>query len=376
MSQVDAAIWNHLAGELSPFMRHEFLFSLEQSGSIGNKTGWQSAHLVVLDESEQEYLALMPLYLKGHSWGEYVFDHQWAQAYQQHGMAYYPKWLTAIPFTPCHGNRMIIKPSCNPIEVMQVLLTFIQSASKNHTISSWHCLFPSQVEVECLHELGLSIREQVQFHWFNRNYRCFEDYLSTFSSSKRKMLKRERRRIQEDGIQFVKLAGREVSDEQWQAFYAFYAMTYVKKGSLPYLNLAFFQQIAQTMGENVLLVFAVKKDEYIAAALSFIGQDTLYGRYWGCFEEYSGLHFETCYYQGIDYCIEQGLKRFDSGAQGEHKISRGFEPITTYSAHWIQDENFKTAINHFLVRETESIRHYKMDAASYLPFKNNDSLND
>jgi predicted N-acyltransferase len=190
------------------------------------------------------------------------------------------------------------------------------------------------------------------------------------------MLKRERRRIQEDGIQFVKLMGKDVSDEQWQVFYAFYAMTYVKKGSLPYLNLAFFQQIAETMGENILLVFAVKIGEYIAAALSFIGQDTLYGRYWGCLEEYSGLHFETCYYQGIDYCIEQGLKRFDSGAQGEHKISRGFEPITTYSAHWIQDENFKTAINHFLVRETESIRHYKMDAASYLPFKNNDSLND
>jgi predicted N-acyltransferase len=376
MSQVDAAIWNHLAGELSPFMRHEFLFSLEQSGSIGNKTGWQSAHLVVLDESEQEYLALMPLYLKGHSWGEYVFDHQWAQAYQQHGMAYYPKWLTAIPFTPCHGNRMIIAPSCNPIEVMQVLVTFIQTASQAQNISSWHCLFPSQVEVESLQELGLSIREQVQFHWFNRNYGSFEDYLSTFSSSKRKMLKRERRRIQEDGIQFVKLMGKDVSDEQWQVFYAFYAMTYVKKGSLPYLNLAFFQQIAQTMGENILLVFAVKNGEYIAAALSFIGQDTLYGRYWGCLEEYSGLHFETCYYQGIDYCIEEGLKRFDSGAQGEHKISRGFEPITTYSAHWIQDENFKTAINHFLVRETESIRHYKMDAASYLPFKNNDFLND
>jgi predicted N-acyltransferase len=376
MSQIDAAIWNHLAGELSPFMRHEFLFALEKSGCIGVKTGWQTAHLVVLDEDEKDYLALMPLYLKGHSWGEYVFDHQWAQAYQQHGVDYYPKWLTAIPFTPCHGNRMGISPSCNTMEVMQVLLTFVQTASQAHGISSWHCLFPSLVEVESLQALGLSIREQVQFHWFNRNYGGFDDYLSTFSSSKRKMLKRERRRVQEEGIQFVKLMGREVTELQWQAFYAFYAMTYVKKGSLPYLNLAFFQQIAQTMGENVLLVFAVKNDEYIAAALSFIGQDTLYGRYWGCHEEYSGLHFETCYYQGIDYCIEQGLRRFDSGAQGEHKISRGFEPMTTYSAHWVQDENFKIAIDHFLIREKESIQRYKKDAASYLPFKTNTTFKD
>ena len=376
MSQIDAARWNRLAGELSPFMRHEFLFALEKSGCIGVKTGWQTAHLVVLDEDEKDYLALMPLYLKGHSWGEYVFDHQWAQAYQQHGVDYYPKWLTAVPFTPCHGNRISISPSCNRMEVMQVLLTFVQAASQVHGISSWHCLFPSLVEVESLQALGLSIREQVQFHWFNRNYGGFDDYLSTFSSSKRKMLKRERRRVQEEGVQFMKLMGTDVSELQWQVFYEFYVMTYVKKGSLPYLNLAFFQQIARAMGENILLVFAVKNDEYIAAALSFIGQDTLYGRYWGCLEEYSGLHFETCYYQGIDYCIEQDLKRFDSGAQGEHKISRGFEPMTTYSAHWIQDESFKIAIDHFLIREKESIRRYKMDAASYLPFKTNNTLKD
>jgi predicted N-acyltransferase len=369
MAQVDAQTWNHLAGDLSPFMRHEFLIALEQSGAISDKTGWKSAHLVVLSEDETEYVALMPLYLKGHSFGEYVFDHQWAQAYQQYGVAYYPKWLTAIPFTPCHGQRLLMAPSCNKWVVMQAVLAFIQLASQKQKISSWHCLFPSLIEVESFAQLGLSIRENVQFHWFNRGYGCFDDYLSTFNSSKRKMLKRERRRVQEEGIEFVTLLGAEVSEVQWQVFYEFYAMTYFKKGSMPYLNLAFFRQIAQTMGERIHLVFAVKNNEYVAAALSFIGQDTLYGRYWGCLEAYSGLHFETCYYQGIEYCIREGLMRFDSGAQGEHKISRGFEPTTTYSAHWIQDHYFKTAIDRFLEREKESVQRYKLDAESYLPFK-------
>ncbi len=367
MTQVDCEDLNRLAGVAYPFLRHEFLLALEQSGSVCKQTGWTPAHLLVLDKNE--LVAFMPLYLKSHSWGEYVFDHQWAQAYHQHGLDYYPKWLTAIPLTPCQGARIVIKPAAGPLEIMQLLLSFIKQLSEQRGISSWHCLFPSLPQVEILQSLGLSIREGVQFHWFNRGYRDFADFLKTLSAGKRKMLKRERRRVNEQGVRLLRIAGQDVSDFQWQVFFQFYTMTYLKNGSEPYLNLAFFRQIAATMDEQLLLVIAFKDDKPIAAALSFIGADTLYGRYWGCYEEYNGLHFEACYYQGLDYCIENGLKRFDSGAQGEHKISRGFEPITTYSAHWLKDAGFAQAIETFLAREQKSVQLYKQDAASYLPFK-------
>jgi len=367
MAQVDCTVWNRLAGDAYPFLRHEFLSALEQSGSVSEQTGWEPAHLLVTEADE--LVAFMLLYLKRHSWGEYVFDHQWAQAYQQQGVDYYPKWLTAIPLTPCQGERIVFAEAVNPVEVMQVLLDFIKQLSDKLGISSWHCLFPVEQQAELLRSLGLSIREGVQFHWFNRGYSDFNDFLQTLNAGKRKMLKRERRRVSEQGVRLLRIAGPDVSEVQWRAFFQFYTMTYLKRGSQPYLNPAFFQQIAATIGEQLLLVLAVKDDNYIAAALSFVGADTLYGRYWGCHEEYNSLHFEVCYYQGLDYCIEHGLKRFDSGAQGEHKIARGFEPITTYSAHWIKDARFAKAIDHFLVREQQAIRLYKQDAASYLPFK-------
>jgi predicted N-acyltransferase len=367
MTQVDCVDWNRLCGEAYPFLRHEFLLALEQSGSVSEKTGWTPAHLLVMDENE--LVAFMPLYLKRHSWGEYVFDHQWAQAYQQQGLCYYPKWLTAVPLTPCQGSRIVFKASIDPLEVTQLLLTFIKQISDQRGISSWHCLFPDLQQVELLKSLGLSIREAVQFHWFNHGYRDFNEFLQTLSASKRKMLKRERRRVSEQGVRLLRMAGSDVSDLQWRTFFQFYTMTYLKRGTQPYLNLMFFKQIAATMGEQLLLVLAIKEDNYVGAALSFVGGDTLYGRYWGCYEEYNSLHFEACYYQGLDYCIEHGLKRFDSGAQGEHKISRGFEPITTYSAHWIKDERFAKAIKQFLTREQKAVQLYKKDAASYLPFK-------
>ena len=367
MAQVDAADWNRLAGNAYPFMRHEFLSALEHSGSVCEHTGWSPAHLLVLDGDQ--LVAAMPLYLKSHSWGEYVFDQQWAKAYQQQGLAYYPKWLTAIPLTPCQGSRIVMQATVDPVEVMRLLFNTIKQLSESLGISSWHCLFPEQQQAEQLRALGFSLREGVQFHWFNRGYRDFNDFLLTLNAGKRKMLKRERRRVSEQGISLQRIAGKDVSEKQWQQFFQFYTLTYLKRQSQPYLNLAFFQQIAATMGEQLLLVLAVKDDETIAAALSFIGYDTLYGRYWGCDEDYDSLHFEACYYQGLDYCIEHGLTRFDSGAQGEHKIARGFEPVTTYSAHWIKDARFATAIAHFLVREQQAVQHYKQDAASYLPFK-------
>ncbi len=367
MAQVDVADWNRLAGEAYPFMRHEFLRALEQSGSVCEQSGWIASHLLVLNDDQ--LVAFMPLYLKQHSWGEYVFDQQWAEAYQQQGLDYYPKWLTAIPLTPCQGTRIVIQAAIDPLEVMHTLLNFIKQLSEQHGISSWHCLFPDLQQVEQLRSLGLSIREGVQFHWFNQSYRDFNDFLFTLNASKRKMLKRERRRVSEQGVRLLRITGQDVSELQWQVFFQFYTMTYLKRGSQPYLNLAFFQQIAATMGEQLLLVLAIKDNKTIAAALSFVGSDTLYGRYWGCYEDYNSLHFEACYYQGLDYCIEHGLKRFDSGAQGEHKIARGFEPVTTYSAHWIKDVRFAKAIEHFLVREQKAVQHYKQDTASYLPFK-------
>ena len=298
ISQVSSTDWNNLAGIAYPFLRHEFLLALEESGSVCQKTGWIPAHLLVLDDNK--LVAFMPLYLKEHSWGEYVFDHQWAQAYQQHDLNYYPKWLTAIPFTPCQGARIVFNNAIDTFEITHLLFSFIKNLSIQHNISSWHCLFPYPTTSPLFNTLQLIIREGVQFQWLNKNYQNFDDFLQRLTTSKRKMIKRERRRVTEQGISLRRISGLDVSAVQWQIFYDFYAMTYLKKGSQPYLNLAFFQQIARTMGDQILLVLAYKDDSPIAAALNFIGKDTLYGRYWGCYDEYKSLHFETCYYQGLD----------------------------------------------------------------------------
>jgi uncharacterized protein len=367
MAQIDAADWNRLCGPDYPFLRHEFLSALEQSAVVCPQTGWEAAHLLVFDN--EKLLAALPLYLKTHSWGEYVFDQQWAQAYQHHGLAYYPKLVSAVPFTPCQGQRLLFAPDADQAAICTLFFRFVQQLAERLNVSSWHCLFPEQAQLELLQSLGLSVREGVQFQWFNRNYPTFTDFLQTLSADKRKMIKRERRRVGEQDIDMLRIAGPDVTNAQWQVFFRFYTLTYLKRSSEPYLNLAFFKQIAQTMPEQLLLILAVKDDTYVGAALSFIGTKTLYGRYWGCQAEYNALHFEACYYQGLDYCIEHGLARFDSGAQGEHKISRGFQPVTTYSAHWLRDAGFAKAVAQFVDREKKAIQHYKQDAANYLPFK-------
>jgi hypothetical protein len=367
IAQVDAADWNGLVGDAYPFLRHEFLLALEESLSVCEKTGWLPHHVMVSDE--HGVLAVMPLYLKSHSRGEYVFDYQWAQAYHQTGRDYYPKWLTAVPFTPCQGPRWFIRANVDDKVVLGLFLAAIIEVSEENDISSWHCLFPTPEQTELLREIGFAIREGVQFQWFNKDYKTFDDFLQSFNASKRKMIKRERRKVQEQGIELLQLSGDAVSAEQWAAFFKFYTLTYMKNGNPPYLNLEFFIQVAKTMGDKLLLVFALKDSKYVGAALSVIGDDTLYGRYWGCYEEYNALHFEACYYQGLDYCIAHGLARFDSGAQGEHKIARGFEPVTTYSAHWLKDPEFAAAVQQFLKRERGAIELYKQDAANYLPFK-------
>jgi len=368
IDQVEAGKWNSLINQDYPFLRHEFLSALEQSGAVSANSGWIPQHLVI-EDSNQELLAAMPLYLKLHSRGEYVFDYQWANAYFQAGLEYYPKWLTAIPFTPCHGPRIAHAQVNNPLPIYQRALGIIEETSEGRNLSSWHCLFPDTGQLAYLEQLGLSIREDIQYHWFNNGYRDFTDFLDEFTASKRKMVNRERRKIAEQGIEFIAVFGSAAKDEEWEAFFHFYRLTYLKKGSQAYLNLSFFKTCAATLGAQMLLIFAVKDKRYLGAALSFMGTDTLYGRYWGCQEEYGFLHFETCYYQGIEYCIKNNLTRFDSGAQGEHKISRGFRPISTYSAHWIKNPPFARAIKGYVTREKQQIAQYKKEASEWLPFK-------
>ncbi len=367
IAQVDAQAWNNLLEKSCPFLRHEFLLALEQSGCVATKTGWQPMHLVII--KQKRLVAALPLYLKAHSRGEYVFDAQWANAASHYGLQYYPKWLTAIPFTPCQGSRILMKQGGDSLKYLTLFIEFIKSKSIEDGFSSWHCLFPQAQQLENLQKLGLLVREGVQFHWINKGYSSFDDFLSEFNASKRKMVKRERRMVAEQGIDLIQLSGLDVTEGQWEIFFDFYRMTYLKNGMPPYLNLDFFRKCAAAMGKDMLLVFAKKNNTYVGAALSFIGDTTLYGRYWGCLEEYNALHFEACYYQGLDYCIANGLQYFDSGAQGEHKIGRGFEPVTTYSAHWFNDSPFAQAIQHFLQREKIAINVYKQEAASYLPFK-------
>ena len=369
LAEISALEWNLLAGSGYPFLRHEFLSALELSGSAAAKTGWSARHLLIYDG--EQLLALCPLYLKTHSQGEFVFDQSWANAYHQHGLRYYPKWLTAVPFTPCPAPRIIIKPGVDECQVLSLLLEFIEHHSGAQQSSSWHCLFNSQEQTEQLQGLGLLVREGVQFQWFNHGYRDFEDYCATFNARKRKTILRERRKVAEQGIHFIHLRGIETTEQHWQVFYNFYQMTYFKHRMRPYLNLDFFIRLAATMPEQILLILAIKDQAYIGAALSFVGTDTLYGRYWGCYDEYPNLHFEACYYQGLDFCIEHGLERFDSGAQGEHKIARGFKPITTYSGHWIQNPQFKSAIGQFLHEEQQMLQQYQSQTRELLPFRKN-----
>ncbi len=370
MKDVNANCWNTLVQDNDPFVRHEFLLALELSGSVTADTGWQAQHLLVFEQ--QQIIAAMPLYLKHHSYGEYVFDQQWADAYSQSGMSYYPKWLNAIPFTPCQGQRILIKQGSDNEKVIQSCVEYLKELSNSNNISSLHILFPNSEQTDIFQQ-QIFIRESVQFHWFNNTYRDFTDYLQSFTSRQRKNINKERRKIKQQGINFLQLTGLEITENQWQIFFRFYEMTYLKRGQAAYLNVHFFKQLAETMPEQILLVLAIKDNSYIGAALSFIGQNTLYGRYWGCYEEYKSLHFETCYYQGIEYCIDHQLQQFDSGAQGEHKISRGFKPITTSSAHWIQNPQFSKLIDNFLSREKELIDQYKQHCVKQLPFNKKNS---
>ncbi|GAA0784625.1 GNAT family N-acetyltransferase [Marinobacterium sediminicola] len=364
---IPADRWDTLCDPEYPFLRHAFLKALETSGSVGADTGWQPLHIEVTDQDNS--ILVMPLYIKSHSWGEYVFDWAWADAYERNGMNYYPKLVNAVPFTPASGPRF--GSSLPADEAWALLPQLLNQVMTQIKASSWHCLFPDPNEIQqapdsCLTRLGC------QYHWFNHEYRDFDDFISRFNSRKRKSVKRERRKIQEQGITIERLSGRQIKNRDMQTFYHFYQSTYLKRGRRGYLSAEFFDQLLKVMPERLLLVQACRDNTAIAAALYFIGKNTLFGRYWGCHSEHDSLHFEACYYQGIEYCIEKGIQRFDPGAQGEHKIQRGFEPVRTFSLHHMADPRFERAVEVFLEEERDLMEQQITQLTTWLPFKQPD----
>jgi predicted N-acyltransferase len=372
LADIEATQWDAITGTDYPFLQHQFLYGLEQTGCTTAETGWQPCHLVLHDT--RGTAAVLPLYLKSHSYGEYVFDWSWADAWQRQGFEYYPKLLSAIPFTPATGPRLCLRSDIDNDnareQVWQAVLDAVRQFASARQLSSWHLLFPEEsVAMQLLAE-GIHLRTATQFHWFNRDYCSFDDFLADFTSRKRKNLRRERQRVIEQGLELRTLTGNEIGTREWEQFYRFYQMTYAKRsGHGGYLNRAFFTETAAGMGEQVVMVLAYLEGQAVAGALYFRSRDTLYGRYWGCEREFDCLHFEACYYQGIEYCIRHGLQRFDPGAQGEHKIQRGFRPVRTYSNHWIADPALSDAVGNFTRQELPHTEAYMRDAASLLPFR-------
>lgn len=365
---VSAEEWNGLCGLDYPFLRHEFLAALEITRCCCRDSGWQPHHLL-LEDGDGNLQGCMPLYLKDNSYGEYVFDWSWADAYYRHGLEYYPKLISAIPFTPAMGPRLCLAEGIDRAQTLSRIADALREECTRLGASGWHLLFPEEEDSRLLADMNAKQRLGCQYHWFNHGYDSFDALLASFNSRKRKNIRKERQKVKDAGIRFRQVPGQEISKDEWHQFYQFYQSTYLIRGRSPYLNRAFFLKLADTMPEQILLVLAYLDEECIAGALSFIGSDTLYGRYWGSVEDYQFLHFETCYYQGIDYCIEKGLKRFDSGAQGEHKIQRGFEPVSTWSNHWLRHPQFHAAIESFLEEEERHMEHYMQHAGEYLPFR-------
>lgn len=366
---VDATEWNTLAGTRNPFVRHEFLSGLEVSGSVGAETGWQPRPIVIRAADSNRLLGAVPLYLKHHSYGEYVFDWAWAEAYERAGLAYYPKLVAAVPFTPATGPRLLVAADADRAAVAAGLLDAASKFMHECNASSLHWLYPEDTEVQMLEARGYLRRVGCQFHWSNPGYRDFDDFLSTFTAAKRKKIKRERRCVREAGIDIDILAGDAISSAHWDAFYAFYHDTVRTHGAIAYLTRAFFHGLGASMPGAVMLVCARRDREYVAAALYLRGADTLYGRYWGGHPGIPSLHFETCYYAAIEYCIATGIAHFEAGAQGEHKLARGFAPTPTYSAHVLRHPRFNRAVADFLARERPGVARYISELNEHSPFR-------
>ncbi len=366
ISDIAADDWDRLAGDDFPFLRHAFLAAAEETGCVSDTTGWQPRHLAMFDDGRLR--AAMPLYEKSHSWGEFVFDWAWADAYRRAGLPYYPKLVSAVPFTPAPSKRLLLADD-NDLEAAAALVQGATLLATESGCSSVHILFPLEREVATLEKLGLKLRKDCQFHWRNQGYGNFDDFLETFSARKRKKARRDRRHVAESGIEYRRLAGQDLDDASWAEVYRLISITFMRRGSLPYFDLEFFRSITASQPETVLVIAGFRGERMVAAAVFFRGARALYGRYWGADEYVNALHFETCYYQGIDYCIDEGLELFEPGTQGEHKLSRGFAPQSTWSAHWLAQPEFFAAIGEYLDEEARHIDSYMTNVDGRTPYK-------
>src|SRR5690242_6923995 len=367
ISEIAPEAWEACAGDVNPTVSHVFLNALEESGSCTARSGWAPQHLSFADPAGR-VIGVVPIYLKTHSYGEYIFDYGWADAFERAGGRYYPKLLSAVPFTPVPGPRLLLHP-CAPAEAREHLLAGMVEFTKRRRISALHVNFPESAEAEALAEAGFLQRLGQQFHWSNNGYRDFDDYLAALNSRKRKAVKKERRESRERGLEIEVLTGADLKPRHWDAFYEFYLATSDRKWGSAYLNRRFFAMIGERMPEKIVLVMARRGAEYVAGAFNLLGKDTIYGRNWGSYGDYKFLHFECCYYQAIEFAITRGLTRVEAGAQGPHKIQRGYLPVPTYSAHWIPDSGFRRAVAQFLVRERQMIEHKMEGLAVYSPFR-------
>ena len=362
LADIPAAQWDALARN-DPFLSHAYLRALQESGCSTTQNGWRAQFLTLWQE--QRLLGGMPLYLKTNSYGEFVFDWAWADAYHRHGLRYYPKLVCTVPYTPVTGARLLAESP----EVRGLLLRSALQFATEIGVSSLHCLFPDEADTLLMQQQGMMLRQDVQFHWQNPGYRDFDTFLAELSRDKRKRIKQERRKVREAGIKLQCITGENATPDQWAFFAACYAHTRQQHHSPPALNLDFFMRIGVSMPQHILLVIASRDGRPIASALNFFTRDVLYGRSWGALEYHPGLHFETCYYQAIEFCIARKIKTFEGGAQGEHKLARGFLPVTTRSAHWLAHPEFSRAVEDFLKLEASAVSQYMDELNERNPFK-------
>ena len=359
---------NLASSAYNPFISHAFLAALEESGCVSPQRGWLPQHLV-LQDCTSGVLACMPCYLKSHSQGEYVFDHGWADAFERAGGHYYPKLQSAIPFTPVTGRRFLVPKCDDALRREQLLLAGAIQLAERQGASSLHATFVTEAEWHRLGDLGLLRRNDRQFHWLNNGYISFNDFLASLASRKRKAIRRERREATATGVRIEHISGGDISEDHWDAFYQFYMDTGSRKWGTPYLIRTFFSLLGEKMSEHILLVMCRRAERYVAGALNIVGGDTLYGRYWGCLEYHNCLHFEVCYYQAIDFAIAHGLARVEAGAQGEHKLARGYLPKSTYSLHWIANASLQNAVSEHLENERKYVALEANILATHTPFK-------
>jgi predicted N-acyltransferase len=362
LARVPVEQWNRLAGG-DPFLSHAFLSALHETGCASSATGWIPQYLLL--KSGAVLTGAMPLYLKSHSYGEYVFDWAWADAYHRHGIAYYPKLLSAVPFTPVTGARLLAAADADRDRLIEAALGLAGKLG----VSSMHCLFPTRAEAERMWARGMMPRTTVQFHWMNRGYASFDAFLAGFSHDKRKKVKQERRKTVAAGIRFRWLEGDEIRERDWAFFHRCYRQTYREHGSTPYLTLEFFCRIGAALPRHLLLIVAERDGAPIAASLHVRNANRLCGRHWGALQRHPALHFETCYYQGIEYCIARGIATFEGGSRGEHKLARGLMPVETCSAHWLAHPEFAAAIEQYLAREARGTGHYVDELNDRSPYK-------